>query len=826
MADRFLDFRSPTTNYNIPLILPSNHYYSSSLYSHNLRISRIRKAPHHLTLLSASPSSELDVISTHEHSDGSVLFRFGDPNEVAKHVKTGEESKTVKEEIEGEGKDESRVVKDSVLEKREVDDVTISLLSSSSTIAVVEEESESSEKLLESTSDAELPVLTSGGETQDVSTPNLDTEHIEDAEEGLNEEYEGSSPVESSILDAGSVVESDNAEVENNTITPEFLEKDNTQETSVKESSVLDEGSIVESDNAKVDNNTTTQELLDKENAQEPSVTEPIIGVPDNGILQASLGTAEHKNVETEMQIETNEDSRESSDSNLVSSSPQSEPAIILSKEIEEQNLQAEIQKVACSKSDMNNIEALEMQSVMSNGNASDACSAEAKFPTMEDEASGAESGMLCKAVECLSEKNMIQLMTMPPRLETDSVLEEETGIGTVEEPREDNGSENQKVGGDLVEASVHEATVTESTPISKSNMNDIEDLEMQIVMGSGNESDTSDAEAMSPTMGDNASGAGSVKDTIQLMTMPPQFEASSVLEVETGVLSVEESREDDGSKNLKEGGDLTEASVHEAAVTEPTPMSQEMLKTNFVLSSGAALLLHPSKVLTGGEDAYFVSGQTWLGVADGVSMWSLEGTNPGVYAQELIKNCEKLISVNNGDSISNPVELLNLSVADTDSPGSSTVLITQFDGQALHVANVGDSGFIVLRNGSIHKRSSPMNHAFHFPMRIERGDDPSSLAEFYRVDLEEDDIIITATDGLLDNLYDEEISLIVMKSLAADRKMQEIAEKLALKAQEIGRSECVRTPFGDDARAAGFAGCTGGKLDDIAVIVSVVQRR
>ena len=32
-------------------------------------------------------------------------------------------------------------------------------------------------------------------------------------------------------------------------------------------------------------------------------------------------------------------------------------------------------------------------------------------------------------------------------------------------------------------------------------------------------------------------------------------------------------------------------------------------------------------QALTGKEDAYFVAGQNWLGVADGVGQWSLEGT-------------------------------------------------------------------------------------------------------------------------------------------------------------------------------------------------------
>lgn len=31
-------------------------------------------------------------------------------------------------------------------------------------------------------------------------------------------------------------------------------------------------------------------------------------------------------------------------------------------------------------------------------------------------------------------------------------------------------------------------------------------------------------------------------------------------------------------------------------------------------------------QVLTGGDDAYFIAFQNWLGVADGVPQWSLEG--------------------------------------------------------------------------------------------------------------------------------------------------------------------------------------------------------
>ncbi|XAR49441.1 hypothetical protein NMG60_11032654 [Bertholletia excelsa] len=54
----------------------------------------------------------------------------------------------------------------------------------------------------------------------------------------------------------------------------------------------------------------------------------------------------------------------------------------------------------------------------------------------------------------------------------------------------------------------------------------------------------------------------------------------------------------------------------------------KEILITGFFLYSGSSLLPHPSKVFTGGEDAYFFAGHYWLGVADGVGNWSLEGLN------------------------------------------------------------------------------------------------------------------------------------------------------------------------------------------------------
>ena len=138
--------------------------------------------------------------------------------------------------------------------------------------------------------------------------------------------------------------------------------------------------------------------------------------------------------------------------------------------------------------------------------------------------------------------------------------------------------------------------------------------------------------------------------------------------------------------------------------------------------------------------------------------------------------------------------------------------------------------------------------------------DGHSLLLQRYKIDLEEGDVIVTATDGLFDNLYDEEIASFVSKSLQTKRKpkvckfhwnihltnlklvevvstksgilnehqvdfvLQEMAEFLVVRAQEIGRSASARSPFADAAHEAGYITYSGGKLDDVTVVVSVVQ--
>lgn len=61
-------------------------------------------------------------------------------------------------------------------------------------------------------------------------------------------------------------------------------------------------------------------------------------------------------------------------------------------------------------------------------------------------------------------------------------------------------------------------------------------------------------------------------------------------------------------------------------------------------------------------------------------------------------------------------------------------VLTTLVNVQVLRASNIGDSGFLVIRNGEVLKKSKPMVYGFNFPLQIEKGDDPLKLAQVQTV--------------------------------------------------------------------------------------------
>lgn len=324
-------------------------------------------------------------------------------------------------------------------------------------------------------------------------------------------------------------------------------------------------------------------------------------------------------------------------------------------------------------------------------------------------------------------------------------------------------------------------------------------------------------------------------------------------------------------------------------------------------------------------EDSLFVT-PTAVGIADGVGGWIEYGVDSSKFSNELMQNCARevqqlnlqmekidetssesssydlfgadhLETTNRGDIIvsevdsvsqeSSPTKLvkkldpktiLSKAFKKVKSVGSSTACVWAFDPSTaeLDVANLGDSGFLVLRkikkSLKVVYQSEEQQHWFNAPYQLTRmprgfakkhkisgyySDKPED-AEEYKWKLQRGDIILLATDGLFDNLYtkdiiktatqflkkhsrdlkisgcdpESEVSTIVhcLESCDAD----ELARNLTLKAWKKSLSSNYLSPFGRKMNSVLSNNSTrlipeidewrGGKKDDISVVVSFVQ--
>lgn len=129
-----------------------------------------------------------------------------------------------------------------------------------------------------------------------------------------------------------------------------------------------------------------------------------------------------------------------------------------------------------------------------------------------------------------------------------------------------------------------------------------------------------------------------------------------------------------------------------------------------------------------------------------------------------VFSNCEKVTEKTPLDVL---VESYNslLENKDPNLIGSSTACIIVFNRESkyMHSANLGDSGFVIIRNNKIVHRSQEQYHYFNAPFQLAllpnlTGEDSlfndkpqsASLSSF---ELAEGDFIVLATDGLWDNL-------------------------------------------------------------------------
>ncbi|MCD7454337.1 hypothetical protein HAX54_024349 [Datura stramonium] len=171
-------------------------------------------------------------------------------------------------------------------------------------------------------------------------------------------------------------------------------------------------------------------------------------------------------------------------------------------------------------------------------------------------------------------------------------------------------------------------------------------------------------------------------------------------------------------------------------------------------------------------------------------------------------------------------MEVLNDAYFNTKCQGSSTVCILTITCDKVHVVNVGDSGFVVIRDGLIVYKLEIQQKGFNSPFQLgnEEKSYYPSVAQEIKVPVKRGYVIVMESDGLFDNVHDYELEKLVCHELVDLRKLgtfsQMLEQKIVEYAMQNSESKTICTPFAGECSKVGKRR-VGGKHDDITAIVA-----
>lgn len=266
---------------------------------------------------------------------------------------------------------------------------------------------------------------------------------------------------------------------------------------------------------------------------------------------------------------------------------------------------------------------------------------------------------------------------------------------------------------------------------------------------------------------------------------------------------------------------------------------------------------------ITNGDDAILIDGQNFLAVNDGVGAWAQKERGHAAlwsrliahyWAAELEKSFCSL-SPDNRTPIKieqiSPVELLDKAYERSNTAthrgseneiqgtttASSALLHHNSAGEPIVLATtLGDCAILVLRpetQETLYK-SEEQWHWFDCPRQLGTNspDTPQGNAVCDPVSVQEGDLVLCLSDGVTDNLWEEELvektcdamRLWREKAQEADDGVVYVARRLMEAAREIAMDPSAGSPYMERAIDEGLA-AEGGKLDDISVVIGVVRR-
>ncbi|KAL4265225.1 Protein phosphatase [Pleurotus pulmonarius] len=272
------------------------------------------------------------------------------------------------------------------------------------------------------------------------------------------------------------------------------------------------------------------------------------------------------------------------------------------------------------------------------------------------------------------------------------------------------------------------------------------------------------------------------------------------------------------------------------------------------------------------GEDFFFIqemrnqsfSEGVAFGVADGVGGWVDSGVDPSLFSQALMYHAHRYarnawagepeidptLDYEEREQIEGwemtPIECLDLAYGGVlrerfVNAGSSTACLVTLNASSglLRSANLGDSGFSIIRSSNVIYKQPVQTHFFNCPKQLTKMPsgsrkrftracvDSPREAETYQTRLRDGDIVIAYTDGLADNVFPSEMSticsLVARSGGSEDEQVQAMADRIVDYARKCMKNKTRVSPFEREAARQGIF-FQGGKPDDVTVVVALVR--
>lgn len=274
-------------------------------------------------------------------------------------------------------------------------------------------------------------------------------------------------------------------------------------------------------------------------------------------------------------------------------------------------------------------------------------------------------------------------------------------------------------------------------------------------------------------------------------------------------------------------------------------------LVQNFKLLSAKNVFESPT-----GEDNYILAYTDIgivVGVLDGVGGWSEQGFDSSAISREI---GNKITSIYLENPNLPPLEILQQAYDMVKSEGivkvgSTTICFGIIDGKSgkLESINLGDSWFGVFRQDENEmfkciKQSTEQTYYFNAPYQLsiipqkildqaaKKGSkylmNLPEESEKYFFELKSGDIVIYATDGMIDNVFPEDIELFLndnaREGTNLSEKLGEINKLLVQKTTALSLNTNFKSAFSQKLTALSGQDYIGGKPDDITSVMVYVK--